>query len=258
MFLWFIFKMLAVSFPEALEGVYIAFLLLGMTKFLPYICDRADFRRNMLRLLSFSSIYAFSFELLRLVFPVPIMSFPIKTAIVIISLKLIYKINWKTVMYSVFIMLMFLIVAEPLVVSPVLNMLKVGFVSWMKNGTYSLFFTSLPIRAVGLIIIASLWNFKIVHDDLTQRRRLSLKRTVQLIAFLTSLVLFEVIFLYVVLASFYALPLEAKVAAVIGCLLMGYINYMICVVYLNIVSNTVESINKFLKGNDKDEKSGSA
>ena len=215
---WFVVKALVVSFPEALTGVYIAFLLLGLTKFLPYICDRVDFKTNVHRLLFFSAIYAVSFELMRLFVPVPIMSLPLKIAVVMVSLKYIYKIEWKDAIFSFLIMFMFLMAVEPLVVSQVLNILKVSLDSWVKNSNYTVIFGSLAVRIVGLITIASFWNLKIVRDDLTDRRKPNRERTIQLIVFLLILIFFEMIYVDNVLSTFCIVPTIRKILSVIGCI----------------------------------------
>ena len=253
--MWFVVKVLAVSFPEALTEVYIGFLVMGLTKFLPYICDKKDFKTNVYRILSFSAIYAVSFELMRLIFPVPVLAFPFKTAVVLLSLKYIYKIKWKEAWFSVIAMLLFLALAEPLVTSLVLNIFNISLVSLEKGGTYSLIIGSLAARIVSLIVIASLWNLRIIRDDLTKRRKLNKKRTLQLISFLVSLVLLEALLGYFALDLFYTYRVIKKVFAISGFLLIGYTNYMVFLVYLNIVRNTVEHLVDLGKeDDDKDEK----
>jgi len=238
----------------ALTGVYIAFLLLGQTKYLPYICDRVDFRTNVRRILLFAAIYAVAFEIMRLVFPIPAMALPFKAAVIILGLKYIYKIKWKDALYSFIIMFIFLVASEPLVMSQALNILKVSLNSMIKEGTYYLILGSWVVRIVAIIVIASLWNLKIVRDDITKRRKLTRKRFIQLMVLLFFIISLEMVFTDNVLTTFCTLSTAKKIISTLCCLSIGYINYMIYVVYLNILNNTVESLNKVKEEGGKNEK----
>jgi hypothetical protein len=227
-----IINIILLSIPEAILNIYIALLFVMENRFLPFKCDKATRKINVLKIIAFTLSYSLFGAILDHFSHNMQFNSLAKILSMFILIRLIYKITWIKSFTGMIVSLGFLIGFEAFYGPACVNIFYLDINDFFNGDQKTRILLSLAVRVAQLWAIVSLWNWKLVNDELG-KYKLKTKALFITIALILIAIEFEFSQLYAL--NFNSLSINYKIIGGIVCVCCGLLNYLIFYSYIVII-----------------------
>jgi hypothetical protein len=230
-----LFNTVLLTFPETIFNMYFSFLVVGESRHLPLKDGKPDRRKNVFKLiLSVISISLFT-DILALYVPDMNIKSLISMVFATVTVFCIYRINIFKSLLAVVSFIIFMLSIEAPYMSLIINLVFKSLDNFQAYSPWVRFPYTLPVRAMQLIGIISVWNLKIAFDC---AKRVHI-RSVGFIALLILLLTMETSMYVNFLVTFPILPFANKILGFLGIVAVAPVNYFIFYLYISTINKAI-------------------